>query len=154
MQARSRGRIRIQSNTVGAAEREGTVLETRSSGAMVVRWDDGRETIYFPGSDARFQAEAEAPVRSGDTVLGCHIELEITETDDDCEAVATLMTRRGSFQARGMSRRNPDDPNVPLIGEELAIARALSSLADQLETEAADAIHRHDRHDQDAGHLI
>lgn len=139
------------SNSVGAGERHGTVLETRSSGSMVVRWDDGRETIFFPGSDARFDDEDESSARTGDTVLGCHIELEITETDDECESVATLMTRRGSFQARGMARRNPADPNIPLIGEELAIARALSSLAEQLETEAADAI---DRHDQHAGHLI
>lgn len=150
MQARSGGRIRILSNAVGAGERRGTVLDTRSSGAMVVRWDDGRETIYFPGSDARFDDDDETST-PGDTVRGCHIELEITETDDECESVATLMTRRGSFRAEGMSRRNPEDPNVPLIGEELAIARSLHSLAEQLEAEAADAMARHDH---DAGHLI
>ena len=154
MQARSGGRIRIQSNAVGAGERQGTVLDTRSSGAMVVRWDDGRETIYFPGSDARFDDDetSSGPTSSHDaTVLGCHIELEITESDDECMSVATLMTRRGSFQAQGMSRRNPGDPNVPLIGEELAIARSLHSLAEHLESEAADAI---DRHEQHTGHLI
>lgn len=78
------------------------------------------------------------------TSLGCNIHLEITETDDRSEAVATLMTSRGTFEGRGVARRHPDDPQVPMIGEELAIGRALDMLSEQLMGEAASAIRRHE----------
>ncbi|MBL0885997.1 DUF1876 domain-containing protein [Myceligenerans indicum] len=57
------------------------------------------------------------------------IETEGTETT----AHAVLTTSSGtSLESRGTARRNPDDPEVPEIGEELATARALRDLADQL----------------------
>jgi hypothetical protein len=42
-------------------------------------------------------------------------------------------------QVRGVGRswRNPHDPEVPAIGDELAAARALADLADHLKAEAA-----------------
>ena len=36
------------------------------------------------------------------------------------------------FNATGRARRNPTDPCIPIIGEELALARALSSLERQI----------------------
>jgi hypothetical protein len=37
----------------------------------------------------------------------------------------------------GLARRNPQDPNVPEIGDELAVSRALSDLAHKLLDAAA-----------------
>ena len=47
-------RVRIHGRTVGAAEREGEVIEIRGSEEsplLVVRYDDGHETILAPGGD-------------------------------------------------------------------------------------------------------
>ena len=46
----------------------------------------------------------------------------------------------------GRARRNPADPDVPRVGEELAAARALSDLAHALLDEAADLIERFEGH--------
>ena len=40
----------------------------------------------------------------------------------------------------GRSWRNPIDPEVPEIGDELAVARALTDLSDRLRAAAADEI--------------
>lgn len=70
----------------------------------------------------------------------CHIEVVLKETDDECEATATLTAPRETFAATGSSHRHPDDPSVPLIGEELAIGRALEALGKQLQAEAMQAV--------------
>ncbi|RPF21363.1 DUF1876 domain-containing protein [Myceligenerans xiligouense] len=57
------------------------------------------------------------------------VETDGTETT----AHAVLTTSSGtSLEGHGRARRNPDDPEVPEIGEELATARALRDLADRL----------------------
>ncbi|WP_166847166.1 DUF1876 domain-containing protein [Isoptericola sp. BMS4] len=48
-------------------------------------------------------------------------------------AHAVLTTSSGtSLEGRGRARRNPHDPSVTEIGEELAASRALRDLADRL----------------------
>lgn len=48
-------------------------------------------------------------------------------------ARAVLTTSSGtSLEGHGRARRNPEDPDVMEIGEELAAARALRDLADRL----------------------
>ncbi|HWI30772.1 MAG TPA: DUF1918 domain-containing protein [Microbacterium sp.] len=47
-------RVRIHGRIVGAAEREGDVIEVRGSAEnplLVVRYDDGHETVLAPGGD-------------------------------------------------------------------------------------------------------
>ena len=68
-----------------------------------------------------------------DVTLSIHIE----EDDTDTTATAVLKLRGDSFEATGKARRNPIDPVKPVIGEELAIARALRKLESQI-TEAAE----------------
>jgi hypothetical protein len=68
------------------------------------------------------------------------IRLHLTEDEDHTEARANLMLRGATFTGWGRSRRNPVDPNVPMIGEELAAARALSDLAHKLLDGAAEGI--------------
>jgi hypothetical protein len=68
------------------------------------------------------------------------VRLSIDEDDEHTEVSATVRVRERDFVARGQARRNPHDPNVPVVGEELAIARALSDLAHQLVAAAAETI--------------
>ena len=63
-----------------------------------------------------------------------HITIEIGIDEDDTVTLvhAVLDLRGDHFTATGRARRNPIDTNVPVIGEELALARALGSLEDQI----------------------
>lgn len=63
-----------------------------------------------------------------------HVEIFISEEEDDTtHARAVLQTGEAAeIVATGVARRNPHDAEVAEIGDELAAARALSHLADQL----------------------
>lgn len=63
-----------------------------------------------------------------DVVLSIHL----VEDDVETVAVAELDLREDHFEATGRARRNPVDPARPVIGEELAIARALGRLEAQI----------------------
>jgi hypothetical protein len=57
------------------------------------------------------------------------IEVHIDE-DDTTTTVTTALDLRGDhFEGRGRAKRNPSDKPMPVIGEELALARALQILA-------------------------
>jgi hypothetical protein len=64
-------------------------------------------------------------------------EILLEESDDQTDATVTLRTGDSECVARGTAHRNPRDPNVPRIGEELATARALSELSGKLLQESA-----------------
>lgn len=70
----------------------------------------------------------------------CHIDVTLSETDEECTATASLSAPRGSFTGLGESHRNPSDPVVPLIGEELAIGRALVDLGNRLQRAGFEAV--------------
>jgi hypothetical protein len=65
------------------------------------------------------------------------IRVELDEDADDTRAEAILGFGKTEFRGRGFARRHPQDEAVPRIGDELAIARALSGLAHQLVDAAA-----------------
>lgn len=73
-----------------------------------------------------------------EVTLSIHIEEDDTETT----ATAVLDLRGDHFEASGRARRNPIDPVKPVIGEELAIARALRKLESQITDAAEDKIER------------
>ena len=61
------------------------------------------------------------------------VEIEIDEHDGRTRAVAALGSRDGNrLVGVGLARLNPADRDVPDIGDELAVARALSELAHNL----------------------
>ncbi|MFC5720538.1 DUF1876 domain-containing protein [Streptomyces gamaensis] len=62
------------------------------------------------------------------------IHISITEHDHTVTAEARLLGREpgGGMVGEGTARCNPGDENVPAIGDELSVARALNRLADQL----------------------
>jgi hypothetical protein len=74
-----------------------------------------------------------------DVVLSIHL----VEDDIETVAVAQLDLREDHFEARGRARRNPVDPSRPVIGEELAIARALAQLEDQINDSVQDKIDKY-----------
>ena len=59
-----------------------------------------------------------------DITLSIHLD----EDMDNTLAYAQLYLRGDHFESVGRARRNPADPPMPVIGEELAIARALQEL--------------------------
>ncbi len=61
------------------------------------------------------------------------VMLSVSERDGDTKAEARLVMRGGAdLTGHGSARRNPADQNITKIGEELAVARALSDLAHRL----------------------
>jgi hypothetical protein len=73
------------------------------------------------------------------------VEIVFTEDEDRTRADAVLETGTEAISGWGRSRRNPADPDVPVIGEDLAASRALSDLAHHLLHEAASAIEDFER---------
>jgi hypothetical protein len=68
------------------------------------------------------------------------VEIAFTEDEDRTRADAYLRAGERELTGWGRSRRNPSDPDVPVVGEELAASRALSDLAHRLVSEALDII--------------
>ncbi len=68
------------------------------------------------------------------------VNVSFTEDADRTRADAVLELSGQRFHGFGQAKRAPEDPSVPVIGEELAAARALSHLSHQLLEAAADRI--------------
>jgi hypothetical protein len=69
------------------------------------------------------------------------VAISINEHPKRTRAKAKLHWRGHDLTGIGIARRNPADRNIAEIGDELAIARALSNLADQLFATTASDIH-------------
>jgi hypothetical protein len=68
------------------------------------------------------------------------ISIDIDEHEGRTRAIARLETEKPDhLTGVGLARLNPADPDVPMIGDELAVARALAELTHRLfDTAAAD----------------
>lgn len=71
------------------------------------------------------------------------LSIHLVEDESETVATATLDLRGDHFEAEGRARRNPIDPSKPVIGEELAIARALRKLEDAITTSAEEKIEKY-----------
>lgn len=61
------------------------------------------------------------------------VRISLAEAGDDTSAQAALTTGKGErVIGSGRARRSPGDPEVPEIGDELAVSRALADLAQKL----------------------
>jgi hypothetical protein len=60
------------------------------------------------------------------------IAIRIDEDDTNTLVFAELDLRGDHFESIGRARRNPGDRPMPIVGEELATARALGDLALQV----------------------
>lgn len=154
MRAAVGDRMVVASGTIEGPVSDGEVLEVRGpdgSGPYVVRWSDtGHETLYWPGSDAHVghidaktvdltaepTAQAEVP-----HVKTWRVDLYVYEHGHSTSAHAVLHGEAPiALESRGEARRNPAHREVPEIGDEVAVARALRRLADRLLGVAADDI--------------
>ncbi len=74
-------------------------------------------------------------------IVDCNIEMEFREIDATTQADVRLRMHDGArLSAQGVANRNPDDRSQPRVGEEIAAARALNGLAEQLLDKAGDDI--------------
>lgn len=74
------------------------------------------------------------------------VSLAFTEDGDHTRADATLALASGPLHGVGHAKRAPHDPSVPVVGQDLAAARALSDLAHQLVHAAAARIEAYEGH--------
>ncbi|QUH04442.1 DUF1876 domain-containing protein [Saccharopolyspora erythraea] len=75
------------------------------------------------------------------------LNLQVVEAGAKTTADVGMTTGDGqALHGHGTARRHPDDPDVPQIGDEIAVARALFELAHKLLDTAAhdigDRLHR------------
>lgn len=74
------------------------------------------------------------------------LEVVFTEEDRTTRADVVLDVADDHYHGWGQARRNPADPEVPIIGEEVAAARALIRLAHQLLGAAENEIEEIEQH--------
>ncbi len=97
--------------------------------------------------EALRRGDAEVPGRGGaDPERVWTVEVVFTEDEDRTRADARMHATRRDWHGWGRSRRNPLDPDVPAIGEELAAARALADLSHQLVDAAAHGVETFEGH--------
>ncbi len=74
------------------------------------------------------------------------VEISFTEDADRTRADAILELASQRFHGFGQAKRAPQDPRVPVVGQDLAAARALSDLAHKLLDAAAERIESFEGH--------
>jgi len=145
MRARTGDQIILAGALVDQPTRAGQVLETGPDGAppYLVKWEDGHTSSMFPGpgallrvveSEQAHHASTEVvPVPEAGSLREWSVRITIFERGDDTRAtVALLADSPEALTALGRSHRGHDDPENQHIGDEVAVARALRHLADQL----------------------
>lgn len=80
------------------------------------------------------------------TPLVWTVEITFSEDEDKTRADAVLRGTADDVQGWGRARRNPVDPALPAVGEEIAAARALTDLAHHLLEQASHRIESWEGH--------
>jgi len=143
MKASVGDRIVIASNRLDRPLRDGRVVECRhedGSPPYVVEWSDtGQTALFFPGPDAHVQqlggevpAQQQVGAASARHIKTWRVEVSLFESEGDTTAHAVLVAEVPGIEAKGSARRHPLDADVPEIGDEVAVARALRRLSDRL----------------------
>ncbi|MFD3688695.1 dsRBD fold-containing protein [Nocardiopsis sp. NPDC058631] len=157
MRAEVGDRLVVESPRADAHRRTGVVTSIRGdrgSPPYQVRWLDAEsehDVLVYPGPDAHIEhppedtgAEAEG-VDPMHTMKRWNVDVVVAE-EAEGEAARTwaevgLVADDGTaLRGHGMARKHPTDLDMPEIGEELAVSRALSDLSRQLRQVAAEDI--------------
>jgi Domain of unknown function (DUF1876)/Domain of unknown function (DUF1918) len=165
MKAHKGDRIILAASHTDEPTKDGEVLEVRGTNGeppYLVRWADGHTGLMYPGPGSVLRVDAEhehptnvpteTPQASADRPTAAVVEptlphvrewqvrVSIFESGDDTSANVVLLTESPThLTAHGQSHRSTGGTSVPEIGDEVAVARALQHLADQLlETAAQD----------------
>lgn len=75
------------------------------------------------------------------------VSLDVIEEGPTTTATAGIVIDGEKLSATGRAWRSPDDPDLPMIGDELAIARALLVLARELGHRADEGIAAYEGHE-------
>lgn len=157
MKASVGDRIVMAGEQVDRPTRDGEVLEVRGADGAppyLVRWSDGHTGLLYPGpgsvlrvQNAGEDAPHEPPDVSGSdtavTPLTAHqwtVRISLFEGDDTTARAVLVADPLEGIRATGISHRRAQDPPQPRIGDEVAVARALRHLADQLLEQATSDI--------------
>jgi hypothetical protein len=144
MKAQVGDRIILAGTRVDDPVRDGEVLEVKGTdgGApYTVRWSDGHTGLVYPGPGAVMRVESgagalgssEGTPRRTQGPKTWRVQVSVVETGDNTRATALLISDQpGEFRGQGDSHRSPGDEPKGVIGDEVAVARALRHLADSL----------------------
>ncbi|GAA4736641.1 hypothetical protein GCM10023216_32380 [Isoptericola chiayiensis] len=157
MKASVGDRIVTASGVVGGAVRDGVVVgcpHEDGSPPYQVRWSDtGEESLVFPGPDSLVRpadgedaddADGGEPRRTRSVTW--RIQVSLVESAGSTTAEAVLVAGPpehddvGALRGVGHARKDPQDLEMPVIGDEVAAGRALRRLADALLGQAEDDI--------------
>ena len=159
MRAKPGDRIILAAPNIDGPLRDGEVLEARGDDGeppYLVRWSDGHQGLLYPGPGSVLRVTSHGPEEAAEPrptssephgtgphprVRDWEVRVSILGSDDDAEATVVLLSDAPEhLTAHGRSHRSGHDRAVPEIGDEVAVARALRRLADQLLETAADDI--------------
>jgi hypothetical protein len=157
MKASVGDRIVMAGEQVDRPTRDGEVLEVRGADGAppyLVRWADGHTGLLYPGPGSVLRVQnpgeeappeaAEVPVTDAAAAPAkAHqwtVRISLFEGDDTTARAVLVADPLDGIRATGVSHRRAQDPPQPRIGDEVAVARALRHLADQLLEQATTAI--------------
>ena len=88
----------------------------------------------FPGPDAHVERGAEpGPAAEATAVEDLAVQVTLATSGPETTAQAVLVGGAPDhLDAVGRARRNPEDSEIEVVGDEVAVARALHRLADRL----------------------
>lgn len=152
MRARIGDRLVVESANADTHRRTAVVTEvqgTEGEPPYRVCWlgpEGGRRALVYPGPDAHIEHTAHARGVDGmQTMKRWNVDVAVAEENEGDSArtwaeVDLVADDGTTLRGHGMARKHPADMDLPEIGEELAVSRALSDLSRQLRQVAADDI--------------
>lgn len=145
MKAQKGDRIVLAGEQVDRPTRDGEILEVRGKDGAppyLVRWSDGHTGLLYPGPGSVLRigagghgegAAAPAAEEPTKPVKEWQVRVSIFESADETTAKVVLVADApATLTASGESHRSEEDPPAARIGDEVAVARALRHLADEL----------------------
>ena len=154
MKAAVGDRIVMAGEQVDRPTRDGEILEVRGKdGAppFLVQWSDGHSGLIYPGPGSVLRVQsadspeadraAQQPHSEEPTApAAAHqwtVRISVFEGEDTTARAVLVADPLDEVRGTGVSHRRAQDPPQARIGDELAVARALRHLADQLLERAA-----------------
>ncbi len=145
MRAAPGDRMVVAPARVHGPVRDGEIVATGADGGPPyrIRWtDDGDVTLFFPGPDAHVHHVVHPDAATQQTTVRTktwRIDVYLYEGEDSTSAQAVLHGDASTpVRSRGRARRRAGDPDVPEIGDEVAVSRALKRLSELLLRTASD----------------
>lgn len=153
MKAAVGDRIVMAGEQVDRPTRDGEIVEVQGadgSPPFRVRWSDGHSGLIYPGPGSVLRLESATgadqeatdaePTSPADAATVAHqwtVRISVFEGDDTTARAVLVADPLDDVRGTGTSHRRASDPPQARIGDEVAVARALRHLADQLLERAA-----------------